>query len=147
MSEANSVSPMLTYSLKNLFRPGHGIQPQSRQEVSESGRFENTLADMKTESADQQTARTAHKGIDSVDALSMEPSMAHQEPVPFPEESLGGYPSSMQGMESLSPSHSPLTWQLVSSTTDVERNEDLVQTAALPLKGYRIYSEAASRKD
>lgn len=144
MSEANSVSPMLTYSLKNLFRPGHGTQPQSRQEVSGSGRFENTLADMKTESVDQ---RTAHKEIDSVDTLSMEPSMAHQGPVPFPEESLGGYPSSMQGMESLSPSHSPLTWQLVSSTTDVERNEDLVQTAALPLKGYRIYSEAASRKD
>ncbi|MBF0604224.1 MAG: hypothetical protein HQL07_11110 [Nitrospirae bacterium] len=147
MSEANSVSPMLTYSLKNLFRPGHGVQPQPKQDISKSGRFDTTLADMKTESVEKQTGSAANREIDAADTFSMESATAHQEPVPFPEESLGGYPSSMQGMESLSPNHSPLTWQLVSSTTDVERNEDLVQTAALPLKGYRIYSEAASRKD
>lgn len=146
MSEANSVSPMLTYSLKNLFRPGQGVQPQSKQDASESDRFENTLADMKTESMEKQT-NPINNEIGSIDTAPTESWAEYQEPTPFPEESLGGYPSSMQGMESLSPSHSPLTWQLVSSTTDVERNEDLVQTAALPLKGYRIYSQAASRKD
>ncbi|HIJ84772.1 MAG TPA: hypothetical protein HPQ00_11315, partial [Magnetococcales bacterium] len=55
--------------------------------------------------------------------------------------------SMTQSTGKIIPHHPILTWQLVSSATDIEQNEDMMQTAALPLKGYRIYSEAASQRD
>lgn len=54
-------------------------------------------------------------------------------------------PSLPKEVPSLNPG---LSWQLVSSTTDTEQDQDWQQTASLPLtKGYRIYSEAANKTD
>ncbi|MBF0144846.1 MAG: hypothetical protein HQL84_01335 [Magnetococcales bacterium] len=138
MSEANSVTSMLTYSLKNLFRGGQEFPQPSREEVSGSGHFEKTLSDLA--STPREPSVVSEFNHESGNA-----SQLHADSKPASHEM--AYESNKPMTSHTPTNHSTLTWQLVSSTTDMEHNGDRVQTAALPLKGYRIYSQAAHQGD
>lgn len=142
MSEASSVSSMLTYSLKSLFRASGNVQPQPDQDVQDSGRFDRTLADLAASSQENVGVATPGGEIGSPVRSDKDPVTPSTEKNPAKVRD-SGYGT--QGTEGTRLGHPALTWQLVSSTTDIEQNEDMVQTAALPLKGYRIYSEAANK--
>ncbi|MBF0110647.1 MAG: hypothetical protein HQL76_15870 [Magnetococcales bacterium] len=140
MSEASAVSSMPTYSLKSLFRGGVEVHVPSRQDDPDPERFEKTLSDFGAMPQELPSASGLEEGVQGI------------RPEPSAERISGHALSQAMVSESSSPQdgvpamrQATLTWQLVSSTTDIEHDGDVVQTAALPLKGYRIYSQAAQK--
>ncbi|MBF0138985.1 MAG: hypothetical protein HQL74_01765 [Magnetococcales bacterium] len=92
------------------------------------------------------------KNMFRTDTATQTPAVQKSAPVdPFDKTlaKVAATPDSGPPLPQVVPNINPgLTWQLVSSTTDTEQNQDWHQTAALPLtKGYRIYSEAANKGD
>ncbi|MBF0423939.1 MAG: hypothetical protein HQL73_13210 [Magnetococcales bacterium] len=142
MSENGSIASIVPNSLKSLFRSSPVGQP-SVQEATETENFDQTLAEATASTQKQEASEVGHADKDrprqpgdATTGLDTPSRAANDQGAPAT-----AFPTS----DGLLAGHSSATWQLISSTTDVDQNEDILPTATLPLKGFRIYSVAAGK--